>query len=69
VLMGPASAFVYLAGEGDVVEARDVKLSAWEKSDWIVESGLTGGERVIVDGLQKIRPGAHVKPVELARED
>ncbi len=69
VLMGPGSAFVYLAGEGDLVEARDVKLSAWEKSDWVVEAGLTGGERVIVDGLQKIRPGAHVKPVELARED
>jgi membrane fusion protein (multidrug efflux system) len=69
VLMGPGSAFVYVAGEGDVVEARDVVVSDWEESDWIVESGLTGGERVIVDGLQKIRPGAHVKPVELAKKD
>ena len=30
---------------------------------WIVSSGLKAGEQVVVDGLQKIRPKAPVKPV------
>jgi hypothetical protein len=33
---------------------------------WLVESGLVAGERVIVDGVQKVRPGAKVKAVEAA---
>ena len=31
--------------------------------DFIVDSGLKGGEKIIVNGLQKARPGAVVKPV------
>jgi membrane fusion protein (multidrug efflux system) len=33
-------------------------------SNWVVESGLQSGERVIVAGLQKVRPGAVVNPAE-----
>jgi membrane fusion protein (multidrug efflux system) len=31
---------------------------------WLVTSGLAPGERVIVEGIQKVRPGASVKVVE-----
>jgi membrane fusion protein (multidrug efflux system) len=31
---------------------------------WVVESGLEAGEKVIIEGLQKVRQGAEVKPVE-----
>ena len=31
-------------------------------TDWIVEDGLKPGERVVADGLFKIRPGAPVNP-------
>jgi len=31
---------------------------------WLVESGLAAGDRVIVEGLQKIRPGAPVQATE-----
>jgi membrane fusion protein (multidrug efflux system) len=32
---------------------------------WVVTNGLKPGMRVVVDGLQKARPGASVKAVEL----
>lgn len=42
---------------------RPVKVGAMAGSDWIVVDGLKGGEQVIVNGLQKARPGSIVKPV------
>ncbi|WP_299592754.1 efflux RND transporter periplasmic adaptor subunit [uncultured Microbulbifer sp.] len=53
-------------GEGNTVEARPVKVSQTVGSAWLVESGLKAGDRVIVEGLQKIRPGAVVNPGEAA---
>ena len=35
-------------------------------SDWLVDSGLRAGDRVIVEGLQRARPGMPVQPVEAA---
>jgi membrane fusion protein (multidrug efflux system) len=49
-------------GEGKVAP-RPVKLGGMAGGDWIVAEGLKGGEQVIVNGLQKARPGATVKPV------
>ncbi|MBS4689678.1 efflux RND transporter periplasmic adaptor subunit [Aeromonas sobria] len=46
------------------VELRNVQLSRVVGSNWVVESGLTSGERVIVAGLQKVRPGTVVNPAE-----
>lgn len=40
-----------------------VKTGAMAGADWIIEEGLKGGEQVIVNGLQKARPGSPVKPV------
>jgi membrane fusion protein (multidrug efflux system) len=33
--------------------------------DWLIESGLKPGDRVVVDGILKVRPGSVVKPVAL----
>ncbi len=46
------------------VELREVQLSRIVGSDWVVESGLKTGERVIVAGLQKVKPGVVVAPTE-----
>jgi membrane fusion protein (multidrug efflux system) len=48
--------------EGKVVP-RPIKTSTMSGGDFIVDDGLKGGEQVIVNGLQKARPGAVVKPV------
>lgn len=45
-------------------EPRQVKVSRTVGNRWLVEDGLKAGDRVIVEGLQKIQPGAVVKPVE-----
>ncbi|RTL57706.1 MAG: efflux RND transporter periplasmic adaptor subunit [Rhodocyclaceae bacterium] len=46
------------------VAPRPIKVGGMAGSDWIVTDGLKGGEQVIVNGLQKIKPGAPVKPVQ-----
>jgi membrane fusion protein (multidrug efflux system) len=48
--------------EGKVVP-RPIKTSTMSGGDFIVDEGLKGGEQVIINGLQKARPGAVVKPV------
>jgi len=37
-------------------------------ADWVLDGGLKPGELVIVDGLQKVTPGAVVKPVFVAEQ-
>src|SRR5690554_1905011 len=46
-------------GEG-VVESRPVVVSRTVGDQWLVEDGLAAGDRVVVEGLQKIQPGAEV---------
>ena len=46
--------------------ARPVRVSRTIGDQWLVEDGLAAGDRVIVAGLQKIRPGSPVKPVDPA---
>ena len=48
----------------NTVEPRTIEVSRVVGDKWKVASGLAAGDRVIVDGLQKVRPGAKVKPVE-----
>lgn len=48
--------------EGTVVP-QPVKTGGLAGEDWLIAEGLKGGEQVIVNGLQKARPGAPVKPV------
>ncbi len=55
---------VYVVGPGDSVSARDIAVGRWSGDRWIIDSGLTVGDRVIVDGFQKTGPGAVVHPVE-----
>jgi len=47
----------------DVVELRMLVLDRAIGDRWLVASGLAAGERVIAEGLQKVRPGAAVKVV------
>jgi len=45
---------------------REITARVRVENDWIVESGLAAGERVVVEGTQKVRPGMAVKPVSVA---
>jgi membrane fusion protein (multidrug efflux system) len=61
VLEGPQGKFVYVVNEKNQAEARPVEAGEWSGEDWIISAGLKGGERVIVDGVMKLGPGAPVK--------
>jgi len=56
---------VYLV-RGDSVVAHDVVARGWTGEQWLIEEGLAPGDRVIVDGIQKVGPGAKVKAVPAA---
>ena len=63
VQQGAEGKFVFVVGADDTAEARPVEVGDWLGTDWIVESGLRSGERVIVDGTVKVQPGAKVAVV------
>jgi membrane fusion protein (multidrug efflux system) len=56
---------VYLVGADGKVAAREVKATGWSGGSWLIEEGLAAGDRVVVDGVQKVRPGAAVRAVAL----
>lgn len=53
-----------VVSQDDKVEPRVVKVSRAIGDKWLVEEGLAAGDRVIIEGLQKIRPGAPVQATE-----
>ena len=57
-------AVAMVVGADGNVEARPLKVTRTIGSDWLVDSGLRAGDRVIVEGLQRARPGMPVQPVE-----
>jgi len=57
---------VYVVAAGDKVEPRQIAASYRIENDWVVSTGLAPGERVVVEGIGKLRPGAPVKPVVIA---
>ncbi len=49
----------------NTVESRVLKVDRTIGSNWLVTDGLSDGDKVIIEGLQKIRPGAPVNPSEI----
>ena len=54
---------VMVVDDKGAVAARPVKVAMGQGNRWIITEGLKPGERVIVEGFQKLRPGATVKTV------
>jgi membrane fusion protein, multidrug efflux system len=59
-------AFVGVLLPDQTVEQRPVVLGQRIDSDWIISAGLQAGETIVVDGLQKIRPGSKVQAQPIA---
>ena len=53
---------VYVVGDGDKVESRRVVVNGAHEGYWVVQKGVKNGERVVVEGTQKVRGGIVVKP-------
>ncbi|MGH8698962.1 MAG: efflux RND transporter periplasmic adaptor subunit, partial [Burkholderiales bacterium] len=66
VLEGPQGKFAYVVNAESKAEPRPLQVGAWNGNGWIIDAGLRPGDRVIVDGVLKIGPGA---PVTVADAD
>ena len=53
---------VYVVGEGDKVQTRNVKVGPKINQFWLITEGLKPGEHVVYEGLQRVKDGAVVKP-------
>ncbi|HEY8875911.1 MAG TPA: efflux RND transporter periplasmic adaptor subunit [Roseateles sp.] len=60
--------YVIVVGEGNQAEWRGVTLGANVNGLRVVTSGLKGGERVVVGGVQRVRPGAVLAPKDVAMD-
>ena len=65
VSQGPQGPFVYVVGDNQIAQARPIKLGAEISQGWVVQNGLSAGERIVVDGVIRTRPGAPVRPVQM----
>lgn len=63
VMQGPQGPFVYVVNRDEKVEIRDIAASDWKGDRWLIDRGLNAGDRVVVNGLMKIGPGAPVRAV------
>jgi membrane fusion protein (multidrug efflux system) len=69
VLEGPQGKFVYVLGAESKAEPRPVQVGDWSGEDWIINSGLKAGDKVIVEGVARIfMPGAPVQVAEPKKE-
>ena len=65
VLEGPQGKFVYLLSAESKAEPRPVQVGDWAGDEWIIQSGLKPGDKVIVDGMARIfAPGSPVQVAE-----
>src|SRR5213083_2322237 len=63
VQQGLNGAYVYVVDDSGKVAARNVVATSWDGGSWRIEQGLEAGDRVIVDGVQKVAPGQPARSV------
>jgi membrane fusion protein (multidrug efflux system) len=64
VQQGPKGSFVYVIDNNNKAELRPIRASAWHGNEWLIESGLRPGEKVVVEGFHRIQPGTQVNAVQ-----
>lgn len=63
VMQGKGGMYVYVVDKDNEVEFRPVKAGDWYDDSWIIDEGLEAGEKVIVDGTNKVSVGTPVNIV------
>ncbi len=66
VLQNERGYFLFALDAEGKAQVRPVKTGEWLGTDWIITEGLAAGDRIVVDNLQRLQPGAVVKPAEAA---
>lgn len=63
ISQGPLGPFVYLVEKDNVARARQIRIYRELPDGFIVRKGLAAGDRIVVDGVIRVRPGNVVNPV------
>jgi membrane fusion protein (multidrug efflux system) len=66
ILTDQTGSYVLVVGEGNKAAAKHITTGANQEADVVVQQGLNDGDVVIVDGVQKVRPGQEVNPAPAA---
>ena len=66
VQMNSNSAYVLSVSPENKVAPIPIEIGPMSGDKWVVTSGLSEGVRIVIDGVQKVRPGVVVTPVDLA---
>jgi membrane fusion protein, multidrug efflux system len=61
--------FVWVIAEDNIVKRQPVTVRQAVGTSWLVTEGLSGGERIVVDGLQRVRADSEVTPVAVDHQD
>ena len=61
VVKVPNGHVAWVVGADHKVERRDLVVGEWLKDDWVIEKGLLAGDRVVIDGVQRVQPGMTVR--------
>ncbi len=64
VMENPQGKYVYKLNDKNIPEIKAIKTAGQYKDNWIVESGLKKGDKIITGGMQKIIPNVPVKVIE-----
>ena len=64
IQLGASGNFVYLLTDDSTVAKRDVTIGPTDGKHTVVASGLKPGDRVVIDGVDRLRDGASVKIVD-----
>jgi len=64
VAQGPRGTFVYVVDKNGIAHMREVSTGRTANGRWVIKSGIVEGDKVIVEGLPKVRPASPVKASE-----
>src|SRR5690606_16661642 len=63
VQFGARGTFVFVLGEGDKVQLRDIKVAASDGATSLIDSGVKVGERLVLEGTDKLKEGSQVQVI------
>jgi membrane fusion protein (multidrug efflux system) len=69
VMTSDQGKFIYVVNENSEATMRPVVVGDWLGTDWIILDGLKAGEKVVVDNIIKLRPGAKVQDAASVAKD
>lgn len=66
---GSGEMYAYVITADNTIEKRDLEVAEASGNKWLIASGLSVGDRLLVEGSGKVRPGSEVRPVAVTIDE